>query len=70
MVQLPPGGEIPLCEMEPYVIFVVLSGTAEVFVNQEKAELQEGQCLITEPATLSMKTDTGVRIMGIQVFKK
>ena len=70
MVELPAGGEIPRCEMEPSVVFVVLAGSAEITVNQQKAILQEGQCLITEPATLSMKTSKGVKIMGIQIFKK
>lgn len=55
--------------MIPHVIFVVLSGSAEVTVNLEKANLHEGQCLITKPAILSMKTEKGARIMGIQVFR-
>lgn len=70
IVELPPGGEIPKCEMIPHVIFTVIKGSAEIQVNDEKVTLKEGQCLITEPATLSMKTDTGVRIMGTQIFKK
>lgn len=70
IVELPPGGEIPVCEMIPHVIFMVIEGSAEITVNGEKVMLKEGQCLITEPATLSMKTDTGVRIMGTQIFKK
>lgn len=70
IVELPPGGEIPKCEMIPYVIFTVIKGSAEIKVNEEKVTLREGQCLITEPATLSMKTDTGVKIMGTQIFKR
>ncbi len=70
IIELPPGGEIPACEMIPYVIFTVIKGSAEVQVNEEKVTIKEGQCLITEPATLSMKTDMGVRIMGTQIFKK
>ena len=69
IVELPPGGEIPTCEMASYVIFYVVEGAAEVRVNQEKVNIEEGQCLITEPATLSMKTKDGVRIMGIPVEK-
>jgi len=53
--------------MLSYVIFYVIKGIAEAKVNQEKIILKEGQCLITEPATLSMKTKEGVKMMGIQI---
>jgi len=69
IIELPPGGEIPDCEMASYVIFYVIQGSAEVKVNQENVNIKEGQCLITEPATLSMRTNDGVKIMGIQVVK-
>ncbi len=69
IIELPPGGEMPICEMTSYVIFYVIEGAAEVNVNQEKANIKEGQCLITNPATLSMRTNDGVKIMGIQVVK-
>ncbi len=67
IVELPSGGEMPTCEMNSHVVFYVISGAAEVSVNGESAILEEGQCLITEPATLSMKTEDGVRMMGIQI---
>lgn len=69
IIELPPGGEMPTCEMLSYVIFYVIKGTAEAKVNQEKIILKEGQCLITEPATLSMKIQDGVKIMSIQIMK-
>ncbi|MCK4663864.1 MAG: hypothetical protein KAT68_13430 [Bacteroidales bacterium] len=69
IIELPPSGEMPTCEMVSYVIFYVLEGAAEVKVNQQKANIKEGQCLITDPATLSMRTKNGVKIMGIQVVK-
>jgi len=69
IIELPAGGDMPTCEMASYVIFYVIEGTAEVGVNQEKVNIKEGQCLITEPATLSMRTNDGVRIIGIQVVK-
>ncbi|OPX17463.1 hypothetical protein BXT86_06380 [candidate division WOR-3 bacterium 4484_100] len=69
IIELSPGGEIPDCKMSSYVIFYVIKGTAEVRVNQQKVNIEEGQCLITEPATLSVKTEDGVKIMGIQVVK-
>jgi len=70
IIELPTGGEMPTCEMESYVIFLVISGAAKVSVNGEIANLEKDQCLITEPATLSMKTKTGVKIMGIQIEKR
>ena len=69
IVELPPGGEMPTCEMASYVIFYVLNGEVRVTVNSERAQLKEKQCLITEPATLSMRTEKGVRLMGIQIVK-
>jgi len=69
IVELPPGGEMPTCEMASHVIFYVLNGEAKVTVNSETVDLKEKQCLITEPATLSMTTEKGVRLMGIQVVK-
>jgi len=69
IIELPPGGEMPICEMASHVIFYVLNGEVRVTVNLETAELKEKQCLITEPATLSMKTEKGVRLMGIQIAK-
>lgn len=70
IIELPAGGSMPLCEMSSYVMYVVIEGSVEVQVNGQKAYLAEGQCLITEPATLSMKTETGVKMIGIQIAKK
>ena len=69
ITELKPGEEMPKCDMASYVIFYVVEGIAEVMVNQGKASIKEGQCLISEPATLSMKTDRGVKIVGIQIIK-
>ena len=69
IIELPLGGQMPTCEMASHVIFYVLSGEAIVTVNSEMVELKEKQCLITEPATLSMKTTGGVRILGVQIQK-
>jgi mannose-6-phosphate isomerase-like protein (cupin superfamily) len=67
VVSLPPGAQIPPCEMSAYVLFYVVDGEAEVTVNSEKAVIATGQCLISEPATLAMRTKDGARILGIQV---
>jgi len=69
IVELPLGGEMPTCEMASYVIFYVLSGEARVTVNSEAVVLKEKQCLSTEPATISMKTGSGAKLMGIQIAK-
>ena len=67
IIELPPGGQMPTCEMASYVIFYVLNGKVKVTVNSETIDIKEKQCLITEPATISMKTESGVKLMGIQV---
>ncbi len=67
MIELPPGGKMPPCNMSEYVIFVVLDGEVMVEVNSEKLSLKEKHCLIAEPSNLSMQTQKGVRILGIQI---
>jgi len=69
IIELPPDGQMPICEMASHVIFFVLEGEATVTVNSETVTLKEKQCLITKPATLSMKTKGGVRILGVQIQK-
>ncbi len=70
IIELPPGGQIPTCEMASHVIFYALDGEARVTVNSESVILKKNQCLITEPSTISMQTDNGIKIMGIQIAKK
>ena len=67
IIELPAKGRMPTCEMASHVLFYVVQGEAEVQVNQEVATIKEGQCLVSEPATLSMKTEAGVKILGIQI---
>ncbi|MBS3781513.1 MAG: cupin domain-containing protein [Candidatus Thermoplasmatota archaeon] len=68
-IPLSEGEKIPPCEMPTYVIFYVLEGEAEVTVDDESVTLSKGKGLITEPATLSMETKEGVKILGIQISK-
>ena len=68
IIELPPEGELPTCKMASHVIFYVLAGSAEVTVNQKQVTLQEGACLISEPATFTMRTATGVKILGVQIM--
>lgn len=70
IIELDAGGEMPDCEMESFVVFVVLEGKAKVRINDTEKSLGKGECLITDPAIISMKTDKGVKIMGIQINKK
>lgn len=70
IVELPPGGEMPTCEMASHVIFIALNGGAEVTVDKETAIIEDGQALITPPATISMKAQKGVKIVAIQITPK
>lgn len=69
VIVLAPGESLPKCEMASHVVFICLEGEAEVSVGDEKIPLSNGEGLVTEPATVSMKTDTGARLLGIQIMK-
>ncbi|HHN81677.1 MAG TPA: cupin domain-containing protein, partial [Methanomicrobia archaeon] len=61
------GDEIPHCRMKESVLFYVMEGTVTITVDGTDSTLKAGQCLITHPATLSMRAHTRTRIMGVQV---
>jgi quercetin dioxygenase-like cupin family protein len=67
IIELEPGGEIPVCQMAHTVLFVVLRGQVTVMVDSDSAVLAEGQCLVTDPASISMRSEDGARLMGIQI---
>jgi len=67
IIELGPGGEMPLCQMESHVIFVVLHGEATVKVDDGDFAVDQGKCLITPPASISMRSAAGVRMLGIQI---
>ena len=69
IIELPGGGKMPECDMESFVIFYVIEGSTDVHINQEIHTLKAGQCLVSEPARISMATQSGVKIMGVQVQK-
>ena len=69
IINLSAGGEIPECVMSSYVIFYVIEGEAIITVNSEKKVISPGMCLIAGPAKLSLKTNSGVKILGIQINK-
>ena len=66
-IDLPPGGSIPPCEMASRVVFVCLAGEVSVSVDGEDAMLSSGAGLVSGPATLSMRTASGARLLGIQI---
>ncbi|NPV02234.1 MAG: hypothetical protein HPY53_12735 [Brevinematales bacterium] len=67
IIELESGGKLPDCRMKSHVIFYGISGEANVEVNGEKAVLKQGDCLISEPGDFSLKSENGVRILGIQI---
>lgn len=67
IIELPPDGKMPVCEMTANVILFILNGEVKITVNSDSVSLKEKQCLITEPATISMVTEKGVRLMGVQI---
>jgi len=67
LITLPRGGAIPTCEMASRVIFTVIDGTVEITVNKVRSALGSGECLITEPAFVSMRSSSGARVMGTQI---
>ena len=69
VIGLAPGDSLPKCEMASYVVFICLEGEAEVSAGEEKISLCTGQGLVTEPATVSMRTGTGARLLGIQIAR-
>lgn len=69
IIELPPGGSIPPCEMASSVIFHVLAGAVNITSDGETAYVKEGQGIVSEPATISMSTKTGARLLGIQIEK-
>lgn len=67
IIILPPGGGMPVCQMHTAVIFYVVSGEVAVTVDGEASHLGAGHCLIGQPALYSMKTELGVRMLGVQI---
>ena len=67
MIELPLGGSIPPCEMASSVIFHVMSGTVDITSDGETVTIMEGQGVVSEPATVSMMSTTGARLLGIQI---
>ena len=67
VIRLAPGGSMPECRMATHVVLVCVEGCAEVRADGEEVTLSRGQCLVTPPATLTMESETGARLLGIQI---
>ena len=70
VIILEAGGEIPACQMDTYVMFYVVKGEVLLRKNEETSVLKENQVFITEPALLSMTSESGARLMGVQFKAK
>lgn len=70
IIELDSGQQLPDCQMESYVVFSLVSGEVEAIVDNEKTLLKEGDVLVSEPATFSMKALKASRLVGIQINKK
>jgi len=70
VIDIEAGGEIPVCRMDSYVIFYVIAGEVLLRKNDETSNLKENQVFISEPALLSMKSEAGARLMGIQINRR
>lgn len=67
IIELPPGGEMPPCEMVSYTVFYVIAGKARISFGSETVSVKPGQCLINEPGTLAIGSRNGVRLLGLQI---
>jgi len=69
VIDLAVNGKMPECEMATHVVFVVMDGQVDIMVNGKEYSLGEKQFLASEPATFSMKTCEGAKLMGIQILQ-
>lgn len=67
VIVLESGQKIPECRMDSFVMFYVVKGEVLLRKNDEYSILKENQVFITEPALLSMETNSGARLLGIQI---
>jgi len=67
VIHLAPGESIPECRMATHVVLVCMEGDAEVGAGDERITLSRGQGLVTEPTVMTMKSETGARLLGIQI---
>ena len=59
----------PFEERDKNVLFCVLQGKGIITVNEKSNEVKPHSLLITPPATISMMSDEGMKVLGIQIVK-
>jgi len=70
LIQLEAGGEIPPCRMATDVIFCILQGKGIITVNDQSNQVKPHSLIITNPATISMRSKDGMKLLGIQITTK
>jgi quercetin dioxygenase-like cupin family protein len=70
LIQVEAGGEIPPCAMAMNVIFCVLQGKGLITVNDQSNQVKPHSLIVAPPATISMKSNEGMRLLGIQITRK
>lgn len=67
LIHLEAGGEIPPCKMTTNVLFFILQGEGAIVVNEASNQVKPHSLVITPPAIISMKSEKGMRLLGIQI---
>ena len=67
VIVLEAGGKIPECRMESYIMFYVVQGEVLLHKNDESSPLRAGQVFISEPTLISMESQAGARLLGVQI---
>ena len=68
LIELEAGGEIPRCNMAMNVLFCILQGEGVIVVNEVSNQVKPHSLVITPPATISMKSEKGMKVLGIQIM--
>jgi hypothetical protein len=61
------GEEIPPRIIAMNVIFCVLQGKGIITVDDQSNPVKLRSLVVAPPATISMKSDEGMRLLGIQI---
>ena len=69
IISLKPNEKLPPCEMTQNVVFYVLEGEGMIHVEDETVPVAVGKLLVSPPTIFSMETETGMRVLGIQIGK-
>lgn len=67
IIKLNSGDSIPECTMKDNVMFMVLDGEVDIYVNKDKSSIKKHFLAVIEPSVISMHSNTGALILGIQI---